>query len=105
MRADPRALWKALAQAQRDRSPDEPPSGFQVFNRAADEMTRVLAERSSGDDARYEEGGDWRGPRVSVTRPSCSECGASNLEHFFSLQAVGATLCVPCFRRRHRAAP
>lgn len=101
MRGDPKALWQQLAQAQRDRSTQERPNGFQMFNRTADEMARVLAERLAAADALCGEDGESRGPRVAVTRPSCFECGASNLEHFFSLRAMGSVLCATCFARRH----
>ncbi len=104
MRGDPQALWKELAQAQRDRPTEDRPNGFQMFNRTADEMARVLAERLAAAEALCGDDGEWRGPRNSVKRPSCSECGASNLEHFFSMRALGSVLCPTCFGRRHQPA-
>lgn len=104
MRSDPQALWKELAQAQRERFAQERANGFQMFNRTADAMARALAERLVAADALCGEAGERRGPRISVTRPSCSECGASNLDHFFSLRAIGSVLCATCFGRRHHPA-
>ena len=101
MPGDAQALWKELAQAQRDRSAQERANGFQMFNRTADAMARALAERLVAADSLSGEDGERHGSRISVTRPSCSECGASNLDHFFSLRAIGSVLCATCFGRRH----
>lgn len=101
MRGDPDTLWQALAQAQRDRSTEEGLNKFQMFNRTADEMARALAERLADAEALAGEDGHWQGSKTSVTRPRCSDCGAPNLEHFFSLRAIGSVLCAPCFGRKH----
>ncbi len=101
MQGDPEALWKELAQAQRDRSEEERLNKFQMFNRTADEMARTLAERLAAVEALAGEDGNWYSARTCVTRPTCSECGASNLEHFFSMRAMGSVLCATCFERQH----
>lgn len=102
MRGDPQSLWRELAEAQLDRSPDEGLSKFQIFNRTADDMARALAERLAAAEALEGEDGNRRGPRAAVTRPRCSDCGALNLEHFFSMRTIGSVLCATCFERKHQ---
>ncbi len=72
-----------------------------MFNRTADEMARTLAERLAAVEALAGEDGVWDGSRTRITRPSCSECGALNLEHFFSMRGIGSVLCATCFGRKH----
>ncbi len=62
-----------------------------TLNKQAIEQAVLLSKRRAEDHAR----------RSSRVRPAiCVDCGARDLEHFYTAEAGGFTLCPGCFQSR-----
>lgn len=93
---DLKVLWDELARRHRN-SPGRPrPSGFQLFNRVADDLARTLPQI---DAEALRELDQLRGS-CSGSPAICSRCGAGNLQHFFTSWRTGEMLCATCFQER-----
>lgn len=93
---DLHALWDDLARRHKS-TPGKPrPSAFQLFNRVADELERTLLQI---DVEALRELDQLQGS-FSGSPAMCTECGAGNLQHFFTSWRTGETLCANCFRER-----
>ena len=98
-----KALWNEMAR-RHQRDPDNrAASRFQVFNRTADDLARLLThvDSSSSGSSRL-----WplEGPPIasSPIRPAtCADCGDRELEHFYTSKCGGDVLCSGCFQRRN----
>ena len=89
-----KCLWDELARRHREIPGQPPPSGFQLFNRIADDLTRMLAEKPRPASGNYQVEG-------SIVQPShCGECRTSGLQHFFTSWRTGERLCEKCFQGR-----
>lgn len=95
---DLKALWDDLAQRHRGGSGRSKPSGFQLFNRVADDFTRTLAGRDKDQLRPHLRNRATDG--AAALPSSCVECGAGGLQHFFTSWSTGETLCARCFQER-----
>lgn len=97
------SLWETLARCHQD-APDNPAANpFQVFNRTADDLARALADPSPGTSGLSDV---WStrgrsGASSQVGPAACADCGASDLEHFYTSKWGGEVLCPGCFQRRN----
>ena len=99
MKSDLGSLWEELAGRHRRDPSKPPPSRFQLFNRTADDLAGRLArdasERSALPGAHQEGAHSFT---ALVSRPACDQCGAEDLEHFYTCRRTRRTLCARCFQ-------
>lgn len=97
---DLQVLWDELA-CRHKNTPGQPkPSGFQLFNRVADELARTLPQTAV--EAQREL--DQLQGSCSGAPANCTGCGAGNLQHFYRSKVQGETLCATCFQERKAGA-
>jgi len=85
-------LWKDLYRRHQGDREKPLPSRFQLFKRVADDLAHALLQIDSEALTKWDQ---LRGSRVL-----CASCGAHDLEHFYTSQREGETLCADCFRKR-----
>ena len=93
---DLRDLWDDLARRHKSTTGQPKPSGFQLFNRVADELARTLPQMAT--EALREL--DQLQGSCSGSPAICTGCGEGNLQHFFTSKVQGETLCATCFQER-----
>jgi hypothetical protein len=93
---DLQVLWDDLVRRHKSTPGRPKPSGLQLFNRVADELTRTLPQTAA--DALREL--DQLQGSCSGSPAICTGCGAGNLQHFFTSKVLGETLCATCFQER-----
>jgi len=93
---DLHALWDELARRHKSATGQPKPSGFQLFNRVADELARTLPQMAA--EALREL--DQLQGSFSGSPAICTGCGAGNLQHFYTSKVQGETLCARCFQER-----
>lgn len=94
MTPDPESTWRELMEAHRSSPASDRLTGFHLFNRAADDLARVL------DDAAGRAALEMAQAQTPMFRPTCVHCRASGLEHFFTFTTTGAVLCEACYAVR-----
>lgn len=93
---DLHVLWDDLARRHKSTSGQPKPTGFQLFNRVADELARTLLQI---DIEALRELDQLQGS-FSGSPAICTGCGAGNLQHFYRSKVEVETLCATCFQER-----
>lgn len=93
---DLQVLWDDLARRHKSTPGQPKPSGFQLFNRVADELARTLPQIAA--EALREL--DQLQGSFSGSPAICTGCGAANLQHFYTSKVQGEMLCATCFHER-----
>ena len=93
---DLHVLWDDLARRHKSTPGQPKPSGFQLFNRVADELARTLPQMAA--EALREL--DQLQGSCSGSPAICAGCCAGNLQHFYTSKVEGETLCATCFQER-----
>ena len=91
---DLQVLWDDLARRHKSTPGQPKPSGFQLFNRVADELARTLPQIAA--EALREL--DQLQGSCSASPAICTGCGAGNLQHFYTSKVQGETFCATCFQ-------
>ncbi len=93
---DLQVLWDDLARRHKSAPGQPKPSGFQLFNRVADELTRTLPRMAVEALRELDQlQGSFSGSPVI-----CTGCGAGDLQRFYTSKVQGETLCARCFQER-----
>ena len=95
---DLQILWDDLARRHKSAPGQPKPSGFQLFNRVADDLARTLVERERHPSR--QELLNHPTNRSAMYSSICGDCGIRGLQHFFTSWRTGGTLCARCLQER-----